>query len=190
MENTNDETKIEHNERLFYRFRVHRHTLWMAFDRNVSFEIIQRIVKWMRGMKKTDRKGEKERKKWREIEWKKRARVEVSVREIVMKENGGWVWGKENLHIISKCILANVNIIFMPKIKWNANILLYNDEVFELVWWTELDGQHGMVEKSIGFDGWLFGCYYFILVRHSMEMHDKNNLLHFLFKRNNNMEWV
>lgn len=35
-------------------------------------------------------------------------------------------------------IEMHVNVIFMPKIKWNVNKILYNDEVFELVLRTEL----------------------------------------------------
>lgn len=57
-------------------------------------------------------------------------------------------------------------IYVCEKIKWNANILLYNDEVFELVWWTELNGVTSKWLKV----NW-FGYFLCKFVRY--EMHDR-----------------
>lgn len=77
----------------------------------------------------------------------------------------------------------------MPKIKWNANILLYNDKVFELVFlFVEVrgrgekdelnshDGQVGMVEKVNWFD--VFCDEYY------------ENAWQKSTKHNKNMEWM
>lgn len=57
--------------------------------------------------------------------------IRIFVRYESVGGEGGW-------KICTSYRNACKRVTFMPKIKWNANKILYNDEVFELVWWTEL----------------------------------------------------